>query len=144
MPALKLSPRQNAIVEAFLDSRAKPFRRGDLSALLYPTTSPRSGEKAAAYADTALRALAKAGRVVRDGHLHWKVVVAQRRLLSGTLVPERDQPQSLTLTTKAPQKWLALDLETGELWAGSNSGWKRADAAARQAARQALKAPPAA
>lgn len=39
-----------------------------------------------------------------------------RRLKDGTPVPELDNPQTLTIKTKCPAKWLLIDRETGEAY----------------------------
>lgn len=68
----------------------------------------------------------------------------QRTLLNGAKVESHDHVRRLTINTKAPRKWVAVDTETGEMWVGSNDGWQRADAqtaalvgeAARRSAEQ--------
>jgi hypothetical protein len=42
-----------------------------------------------------------------------------RKLLNGTEVPESDTPIDLTVHTKAPGKWLLIDMETGQEYVGS-------------------------
>lgn len=61
-----------------------------------------------------------------------------RLLCSGRTVPELAQPIELSLTTRCPDKWLSLDLETGEVWAASDKGWRRATQAQRQEAQDCL------
>lgn len=61
----------------------------------------------------------------REGHLHWVKVGQGRVLVDGSKVAELPQPHQLKLDTKCPAKWLAIDLETGEVWRGSAQGWKR-------------------
>lgn len=53
----------------------------------------------------------------------------QRTLLNGAKVEAHEHVRRLSINTKAPRKWVAVDTETGELWVGSNDGWQRADAA---------------
>lgn len=54
-----------------------------------------------------------------------------RKLLDGTEVPLLDQPVKLEIYTKSPEKWLLIDLETGERYTGHNdpnagpSHWKK-------------------
>lgn len=52
-----------------------------------------------------------------------------RKLLDGTEVPELEEPKILTVKTKCPEKWLLIDLETGERYTGYNTGgsqdWKK-------------------
>lgn len=105
---------------------ATPFRRQDLQALIFPMTRPRNMERANALADSLIREAAKAGKVVRHGHLHWAKVQSVRKLLSGREVAEQSEAGELTLTTRVPGKWVAVDLETGEVWAGTAGGWTRA------------------
>lgn len=50
--------------------------------------------------------------------------VLPRRLIDGTTAPALDATQSLALKTKCPEKWLAIDLETGDVWRGTPTGWK--------------------
>lgn len=45
---------------------------------------------------------------------------------------------SLPLTTRCHGKWLSVDLETGDVWAGSSKGWRRATPAQRQEALACL------
>ncbi len=42
-----------------------------------------------------------------------------RKLLNGEFVPEYDKAIDLTIHTKAPQKWLLIDMETGQEYVGS-------------------------
>ena len=53
-----------------------------------------------------------------------------RKLQDESVVPELDFPIVLEVKTKVPEKWLLIDLETGEHYRGSNSveqfaQWKR-------------------
>ena len=48
-----------------------------------------------------------------------------RRLVDGSMVAEYRIAQPLVLDTKCPEKWVAVDLETGNVWRGSTKGWKR-------------------
>lgn len=105
-----------------------PFRRSDLSELLYPSTRPRSRETADHLADAVLRESARMGAIQRHGHLHWVKTSSERKLSSGRSVPELNEVSHLTLSTKCPGKWVAVDLETGEVWAGTAAGWQRAPA----------------
>lgn len=123
-PTIKSSHRR--AVEAALDSLAGPFRKSSISQVLYPLTVPRSHEVAGYIAAKLLRELAGAGRVQRHGHQHWIKVISERALRSGRQVPELPSVVDLTLTTRCPTKWLSIDLETGDAWAGTPSGWKRA------------------
>tara|TARA_R110000868_G_scaffold345534_1_gene606652 strand:+ start:435 stop:788 length:354 start_codon:yes stop_codon:yes gene_type:complete len=42
-----------------------------------------------------------------------------RKLLDGTNVEELDNPHTLFVITKCPEKWILQDIETGELYRGS-------------------------
>lgn len=110
------------VIEQFGDTR---FRRSDLSARVYPLTTPRSRERADAISERLLREAAAAGTIRREGHLHWIKVGKGRRLVDGSVVAELPAAQTLSLDTKCPEKWLAVDLETGDVWRGSTQGWKR-------------------
>ena len=53
-----------------------------------------------------------------------------RQLLDGSFVPETEKAVDLTIHTKAPEKWLLIDLETGQEYLGSENPnlygkWKR-------------------
>jgi len=53
-----------------------------------------------------------------------------RKLLSGENVEELDSAIDLTIHTKCPEKWLLIDLETGQEYIGSKKPnlygkWKR-------------------
>lgn len=52
------------------------------------------------------------------------------RMFQGAEVPELDKAVDLTIHTKAPGKWLLIDLETGQEYIGSDKPnmygrWKR-------------------
>lgn len=42
-----------------------------------------------------------------------------RKLLNGEFITEYDKAIDLTIHTKAPQKWLLIDMETGQEYIGS-------------------------
>ena len=52
-----------------------------------------------------------------------------RKLKDGTEVVELETAKILTLKTKCPEKWLLIDLETGERYSGystdGNQDWKK-------------------
>jgi hypothetical protein len=53
-----------------------------------------------------------------------------RKLIDGSEVEEFDKAVDLTIHTKAPEKWLLIDLETGQEYIGSDKPnlygkWKR-------------------
>ena len=41
-----------------------------------------------------------------------------RKLLNGKKVPELEEAVDLTIHTKCPEKWVLLDLETGQQYTG--------------------------
>lgn len=132
VPTIKAAHRK--AVDAVLDALDGPFRRSVLSRVLYALTVPRSRDVADCWADKLLRELANSGRIQRHGHQHWIKVTQQRKLRSGRMVPELPETIDLVLTTRCPAKWLSMDMETGDVWAGSQSGWRRATAAERDEA----------
>lgn len=54
-----------------------------------------------------------------------------RKLLDGTEVAELTEAKVMTVKTKCPEKWMLIDLETGERYTGYNSegslDWKKVD-----------------
>lgn len=127
--SVALRPAHRRAVEQFIDQIDGPFRRSSVSAVLYPLTSPRSQTKADKLADAAIKELARAGRIQRHEHLHWVRVAKARTLTDGRAAPELPTPVKLQLNTRCPRKWLAVDLETGEVWVGTdNADWRRAAA----------------
>lgn len=71
---------------------------------------------------------AKEGLIRRDGHVHWARVASPRKSPSGRKLVELAAPVSLSPHTKVPIKWACVDMETGEVWAGSEKGMVRASA----------------
>lgn len=58
--------------------------------------------------------------------------MAVRKLKNGESVEELDSPISLTVRTKCPEKYLLIDLETGQTYRGENAPnkygqWKRVE-----------------
>jgi hypothetical protein len=57
--------------------------------------------------------------------------MSKRKLLDGNTVDELEKAVELTIKTKCPEKWLLIDLETGERYTGypdptaGNSNWKK-------------------
>lgn len=119
----------------------KPFRRSAVSKVVYPHTNPRSLPRADALADALIQASAKAGELVRHGHLHWMRAQKGRILKSGRKVAELADTVELKLDTHCPEKWLAVDLETGDVWVGGRKGWGRANKDQRAEAAGVLKRP---
>ncbi|KVP17140.1 hypothetical protein [Burkholderia ubonensis] len=132
----KVSVAHQRIFDRFLEEQGdKPFRRQDIADALYPHMRPRAMGNARALADVLLRPLHSAGRLVKAGHVHWRLVVASERTLKGgRQVREYGDAKQLTLTTRCPEKWVSIDLETGDVWEGSADGWKRAGSTAQQEA----------
>ena len=123
---VKLTDRHRQALAEVLDTFAgRRFRRSDVADRIYPLTTPRSRERANSICDQLLREAGSIGRIRREGHLHWISVTRSRALVDGTTVPELDQVHQLSLETRCPDKWLAVDLETGQVWRGSVNGWKR-------------------
>jgi len=54
-----------------------------------------------------------------------------RTLLDGTAVTELEEPKVLTVNTKCPEKWMLIDLETGERYIGypteGKNSWKKVE-----------------
>ena len=54
-----------------------------------------------------------------------------RKLLDGREVAELEEAKVLTIKTKAPEKWLLIDLETGERYTGhttdGTNSWRKLD-----------------
>ncbi len=54
-----------------------------------------------------------------------------RKLLAGTEVPELNESITLTIKTKCPQKWMLVDMETGEIYTPYDTPgslqWKRVE-----------------
>ena len=53
-----------------------------------------------------------------------------RKLMNGQKVAEYDSAIDLVIHTKAPEKWMLIDMETGQKYIGSNKPnlygrWKR-------------------
>jgi hypothetical protein len=105
-----------------------PFRRSDLAKLLYPMTAPRSQIRATELAGLVMAEAAKGGLIRRDGHVHWARVASHRKSLGGRKLPELAVSMVLTLNTKVPTKWACVDLETGEVFMGTEKGLMRASA----------------
>lgn len=55
-----------------------------------------------------------------------------RKLQDGSEVVELEEPKILTIKTKCPEKWLLVDLETGEKYVGhiteGKNSWRKIDA----------------
>lgn len=55
-----------------------------------------------------------------------QVTTRDRVLRSGRSVPAFAAMTDLSISTRCPEKWVAVDLETGDVWIGSETGWTRA------------------
>ncbi len=59
--------------------------------------------------------------------------MSTRTLMDGRDVPEFDKPVTLEVYTKCPQKWMLVDLQTGERYIGHEdptvgpSHWKKVE-----------------
>lgn len=129
----KVTGVQERVFASFVEKQGdKQFRRQDLAQVMRPYTSPRSLDTAGQLADIFIQRARAAGTLVKAGHVHWRfVVAAERTLHSGRVVPDLPEVQKLSLDTRCPQKWAAVDLETGQVWAGTPDGWKNADGGVR-------------
>ncbi|KVP75308.1 hypothetical protein WJ96_05995 [Burkholderia ubonensis] len=133
----KVSAAHQRLFDRFLEERGdKPFRRQDIADVLYPHLRPRTMGAACNLADVFLRQLKSANRLTKAGHVHWQLIVpTERTLKGGRQVQEHADAKDLTLTTRCPEKWACIDLETGEVWGGSDRGWlKASDVVCREAA----------
>ncbi len=58
--------------------------------------------------------------------------MATRKLQDGREVAELESAKTLTVKTKCPEKWLLVDLETGERYTGhltdGKNSWRKLDA----------------
>lgn len=52
-----------------------------------------------------------------------------RKLIDGTNVQELDEPKTLTVFTKCPEKYMLVDMETGQVYTGhatvGKNSWKK-------------------
>jgi hypothetical protein len=127
----QISAAHQRVIDRFIEAQgSKPFRRQDVADALYPHIRPRVMGNARVVADKAMQSLQRDRRIIKAGHVHWSLVVpTERTLKCGRVVPEHKDVQQLTLSTHCPQKWAAVDLETGDVWVGSDEGWKHASSA---------------
>ncbi|QHE89229.1 hypothetical protein [Hydrogenophaga sp. BPS33] len=125
---------RSALSQALEHFGAKPVRRSDLEERLLGLTSPQSRQHADALAALLIHEAAAQGRIRREGHQHWVAAARGRTLLDGTLVPKLGELVQLNLETRCPQKWLAIDLETCEIWQPTSKGWRHATQANKKLA----------
>jgi hypothetical protein len=127
MTSAAIRPNHRRAASAFMDALNGPFRRQQLAQAIYPHTTPRSRDRADQIAQSLMVEMARSGAIQRHAHLHWVKVATKRILRSGREVPELQGPvPPLSLDTRCPQKWAALDMETGEVMVGTAQGWRRA------------------
>lgn len=130
----KLTPKElqrarDALLATIAAFGAQPFRRSDVAKRIAANRrlTPQARFNADDAASVAMKEAADAGRIARTGHLHWMRTSASRKLLDGTQIAELPAPVEVKLSTKAPEKWLLVDQETGEVWqAGHDGKLKRA------------------
>lgn len=103
-----------------------PFRRSDLAKLIYPLTTPRSHPRATEIAGLVMTEAARNATIRREGHVHWVRVASHRKSRNGRTLVELPAPVPLSINTKVPSKWAFVDLETGEVFAGTETGLVRA------------------
>lgn len=129
----KVTGVQERVFAHFVEKQGdKPFRRSDLAETMRPHISPRSLAMAGQLADVLIQRARAENKLVKAGHVHWRFVVpTERTLHSGRTVPELPEVKQLSLDTRCPQKWAAVDLQTGQVWAGTADGWKNADGGVR-------------
>ncbi|MFW6855361.1 hypothetical protein ACODYM_29140 [Burkholderia gladioli] len=139
---MRITAAQQKAFDRFVEAQgSKPFRRHDLSEALRLAVRQRTAGNAVPVADYLITKLRAENRLVKAGHVHWALVTpADRTLQSGRKVPALSTTVDLSLKTSCPEKWVALDLETGEVWAGSPNHWKRAPAEVRAEALSILSA----
>lgn len=128
LPAVRRKPAQDAFDALISSPKGARFRLSDVTKVVYPFTVPRSDDVASGFASKLIAEAHKAGRVTREGHLHWRAVPPRegRTLADGRLVAESPRSHKLTVNTRCPAKWAAVDLETGEVFQGTEVGWLRA------------------
>lgn len=129
--------REQAAAEAFLQKKGQePFRQSDLADVLIRFWGQFSGN-AARSAAKFIKAWRTAGRIEKAGHIHWRasnvtlldVVARTRRTKAGRILQELSSPVELKVTTLVPEKWVIVDLETGQTYQGTNQGLKPMEAA---------------
>ena len=125
---------RSAMSQALEHFGSKGFRRSDLAERLLGLTSPQSRQQADALAALLIKEAEAQGRIRSVGHEHWVASAHGRTLLDGAVVPELGELVQLNLETRCPQKWLAIDLETGDNWQPISKGWRHATQAHKKLA----------
>lgn len=137
----------------FLEKNSlEPFRLNDLAeAISGPQKSASAsgpvqrhrnrvmGPAASRAATRIIQGWREQGLVVKAGSMYWRGtkgmpagtdVNAQpyvRKTVGGRVMPEQKANVVLKVTTRVPQKWAMVDLETGEVYQGSADGLVRLD-----------------
>lgn len=124
MPSTPVAKANAALLSMLDEFGDRPFRRSDLASRLAGRRRlhREKRDELSDLADTAIKAAASAGRIVRSGHVHWKRASATRVLVDGGMVAELQLPVKVTLDTKAPEQWLLVDRYSGQVWQPTVSG----------------------
>ncbi|MEJ6003839.1 hypothetical protein [Paucibacter soli] len=139
--AIKLTAKHRHALQNVLEQFAgKRFRRGDVATWIHPITRPNCWEKADAIAAALVKESLAAGLIRRSGqgYVGTPLNGKSRPLIGGGVAAEFPKSKKLGLDTACPGKWIAVDLETGDIWEGTPEGWKQASAAQRKRAQVAL------
>lgn len=145
-PTTRLPAWANSTFAAFAEQTGgRKFRRSDLAKFVADSNKtffrgirPNS-PSATRIAEDLIHDAVKQGTVIKAGHVHWALAKRQekRTLHSGRVLSCVPEPKLLQITTRCPDKFLLVDLETGEAWHGSQTtrivtnadsrvGWTRA------------------
>lgn len=118
-----LTPSQQSRVDGFFESRrgGKTFRRSDISDLLFETTRPKDHHRSVALAEAAIAQAAAQKLIERSGKLHWVFVERTRKTKIGP-VAELLNVVEVKITTRVPEKWAIVDMETGEVYMPDKKG----------------------
>ncbi|MFK4705584.1 hypothetical protein ABIC83_002423 [Roseateles asaccharophilus] len=142
LTAPKVTQKHRDALSSVIDQfDGKPFRRGDLATWIHPLTKPRSWPLADMLASLVLKEAVTAGQVSQNGEAYVPsaAVNGSRPLIGGGVAAEFKREQKLDIGTKCPGKWVSIDLETGDIWMGTELGWRQANAEQRRRAEAALK-----
>ena len=122
-PTKTLTPLQQARFDGFLESRrgGKTFRRSDISDLMFETTRPKDHPRSIVLAEVAISQAAAKKLIERSGKLHWVFVESMRKTKIGP-VAELLNTVEIKITTRAPEKWAFVDLESGDVYMADRKG----------------------